>query len=57
MKIALSIKQVAELALCVMLLSRFAYSSTMKMEAKYSSELSDYFQRTTKYCISEDGIL
>jgi hypothetical protein len=37
---------------CFTLLSCFAHSSTLKMEATCSSELSDDFWRTTRYYIS-----
>jgi hypothetical protein len=34
-----------------------AYSSTLKMEATYSSETSVDFQRTTERYIPEDGLI
>jgi hypothetical protein len=39
------------------LVSRFAYSSTLKMEATCPSEISTDFQRTTRRYIPEDRIL
>jgi hypothetical protein len=40
-----------------MLVSCLAYSSTLKMEATYTSETSVYFQRTTWRYIAEDRAL
>jgi hypothetical protein len=39
---------------CFMLVSCLAYSSAPKMEALYSSETSDDFQRTTRRSVSRD---
>jgi hypothetical protein len=47
----------AVLATFFTLVSSLAYSSTLKMEATCSSELSVDFQRTTRHYIPEDGIL
>jgi hypothetical protein len=44
-------------ATCFTLVSCLAYSSTVKMEAKCSSETSVDIQRTTRCYIPEDGIL
>jgi hypothetical protein len=40
-----------------MIVSCLAYSSTLKMEARCSSETSVDFQRTTRRYIPEDGTL
>jgi hypothetical protein len=40
-----------------MLVSFLAYSSTLKMEAKYSCETSFEFQRSTRRYIAEDKML
>jgi hypothetical protein len=45
------------LAVCFMLVSYLAYSSTMKMEEIYSSETLVDFQRSTRHCIPENGTL
>jgi hypothetical protein len=45
------------LATCCMLVSYLAYSVTLKMEVKYSSETSVDFQRTTQHYISEISTL
>jgi hypothetical protein len=47
----------AQLATCVVLVHWLAYSSTMKMEAIYSSETLVDFQRTTRRYILEAGTL
>jgi hypothetical protein len=47
----------AELATCFKLVSFLAYSSTLKMEAKGSSEMSVDFQRTTRRYTPEDRTL
>jgi hypothetical protein len=43
-------------AACFMLVSCLAYSSTLKMEAMWSSEMLGDFQQT-RHCISEDRAL
>jgi hypothetical protein len=42
---------------CSTQVSCLAYPSTLKMEAKFSSEMSVDFQQTTRYHIPEDSIL
>jgi hypothetical protein len=42
---------------CFMVVSCFAYSSTLKMQAIYTSEASVDFQLTTRRCVPEDRTL
>jgi hypothetical protein len=57
MKQELIMKQAASKASCFRVVSCLAYSSNLKMEAKYSSETSVDFQRTTQPYITENIIL
>jgi hypothetical protein len=41
------------LTICFTLVSRLTYSSTLKMEERYSSETSVDFKRTTRHCNPE----
>jgi hypothetical protein len=47
-------RQLDLLVTCLIMVSCLAYSSTMKMEATYSIEMSVDFQRTTRRYIAVD---
>lgn len=51
------INYLALLDVCVILVSCFVYSSTLKKQATYSSEKSVGFQRTTLYYVPDNRAL